>query len=80
MRLGLYDEEVCRHRVPGWDDVDNVLMSLCDRAKAEGVPLLDLASFILIKELQARHLNKKDASLILGVSVPTYRRLLSLAH
>ena len=80
MRLGLYDEEVCRHRVPGWNDVDNVLMSLCDRAKAEGVPLLDLASFILIKELQARHLNKKDASLILGVSVPTYRRLLSLAH
>jgi hydrogenase-4 transcriptional activator len=80
MRLGLYDEEVCRDRIPGWEEVNDILMLLCDIAKSEGVPLLDFVLFVLTRELEARRLNKKDAALILGVSVPTYRRMISLSQ
>jgi DNA-binding NtrC family response regulator len=80
MRLGLYDEEVCRDRIPGWEEVNDILMLLCDIAKSEGVPLLDFVLFVLTRELEARRLNKKDAALILGVSVPTYRRMIFLSQ
>ncbi|MDG1207422.1 MAG: hypothetical protein P8N51_18785, partial [Pseudomonadales bacterium] len=66
--------------IPGWEEVNDILMLLCDIAKSEGVPLLDFVLFVLTRELEARRLNKKDAALILGVSVPTYRRMISLSQ
>lgn len=80
MRLGEYDEQECKNRIPGWVDVNDVLMQLCEKAKTKGVPLLDLVLFGLIREIETRRLNKKDASLILGVSVPTYRRMVALSR
>ncbi|MCB1693718.1 MAG: sigma 54-interacting transcriptional regulator [Pseudomonadales bacterium] len=50
---------------------------LVEMSRVRQLPVLDLVSDALIKEIESRRLNRKDAAALMGVSLPTYRKMLS---
>lgn len=64
-------------RPDGWTGFDAVLNELDEIARESNIPLLDLVSQSLVRELESRNLARQDAAKLMGVSVPTYRRLIS---
>ncbi|MCB1647172.1 MAG: hypothetical protein KDI36_17050, partial [Pseudomonadales bacterium] len=62
-----------------WVPVNELLDNLIEQARRERIPLLDYISRLLIRELEDRHINRKEAATLMGVSVPTYRRLISVS-
>ena len=51
--------------------------SLTELALSLQKPLLELVAQALMNELESRPISRKDAALLQGVSLPTYRRLRS---
>lgn len=64
-------------RPPVADTVQPVLSDLFSVAERREVPVLDLLSTLLIQALESRHLGRREAASIMGVSLPTYRKLLA---
>ena len=77
--------KVARIRSTGNEAVLNIpadlrfpsLEEFIKQAGEQDQTVLDFASHALVGELERRKLNRKDASSLLGVSLPTYRRMLS---
>jgi hypothetical protein len=65
------------YRPDGWIEFNKVLTGLDDVAAERGIPLLDLVSQSLVREIESRNIARQDAAKLMGVSVPTYRRLVS---
>ena len=63
-------------RPQGWIDANKMLQELLDLAKERRIPVLDLASRTLAKEIESRHILRQDAARLMGVSMPTYRKLI----
>ena len=64
-------------RPADWGEVHAVMDDVINLARQRRQSVFDLVSRALIKELETRHLNKKDAASLMGVSLPTYRRLVA---
>ncbi|MEO2173934.1 MAG: sigma 54-interacting transcriptional regulator [bacterium] len=60
-----------------WEILQTILLDLTVLARDRGQTVLDLVSFALVRELEQRSLNRKEASSLMGVSLPTYRRLVA---
>ena len=69
------------NRNPGsqddWEILQTILVDLTVLARDRGQTVLDLVSLALVRELEQRSLNRKEASSLMGVSLPTYRRLVA---
>ncbi len=65
------------YRPDGWIEFNKVLNDLDDIAAERGIPLLELVSQSLVREIESRNIARQDAAKLMGVSVPTYRRLVS---
>lgn len=59
------------------DTIVAMMHDLVEISKARQLPVLDVVGDALLKELEARRLNRKDAAALMGVSLPTYRKMLS---
>lgn len=66
-------------RPDDWYPAAPLLNGLIQLALSRRQPLLEMVMQALVREIESRPVNKKDAALLLGVSMPTYRRLLSQA-
>lgn len=64
-------------RPDGWVSVDSMLDELVVLAEKENASVPDVVSAALLDELNRRDLSKRDAATLMGVSLPTYRRLTS---
>jgi DNA-binding NtrC family response regulator len=62
-------------RPADWHAATPLLEVLCQIAEAQQTPLLDMVAQHLLTELERRPISRKAAATLLGVSVPTYRRL-----
>jgi DNA-binding NtrC family response regulator len=62
-------------RPDDWHAVTPLLDVLCQLAKEQQTPLLDMVAEHLLAELESRPMSRKTAATLLGVSIPTYRRL-----
>jgi hypothetical protein len=65
------------YRPDGWIEFNKVLTDLDDIAAERGIPLLELVSQSLVREIESRNIARQDAAKLMGVSVPTYRRMVS---
>ena len=63
-------------RPTGWFDVNSMLVELVSLSKERRIPVLDLASEVLTKEMKSRNILRQDGARLMGVSVPTYRKLI----
>ena len=72
----VYDTAETR-RPAGWPSVIPLMDSLTELALSLQKPLLELVAQALMNELESRPISRKDAALLQGVSLPTYRRLRS---
>jgi len=63
-------------RPKGWFDANRMLAELAGISKESRIPVLDLACQSLAKEIESRNLLRQDAARLMGVSVPTYRKLI----
>jgi DNA-binding NtrC family response regulator len=54
-----------------------ILSDLIGRSRKRGQTVFNLASDALVRELEKRQLSKKEASSLMGVSLPTYRRMVA---
>jgi DNA-binding NtrC family response regulator len=63
-------------RPKGWSDANGMLVELTGISKERRISVLDLASQSLAKEIESRNLLRQDAAKLMGVSVPTYRKLI----
>ena len=70
----VYDTAETR-RPAGWPSVIPLMDSLTELALSLQKPLLELVAQALMNELESRPISRKDAALLQGVSLPTYRRL-----
>lgn len=59
------------------DSVAPMIDSLVEVARERRQPLLDVVFDALLKELEARRVNRKEAAALMGVSLPTYRKMIS---
>lgn len=64
-------------RPENWVSVDSILGDLIKMASQYEQSILDMVSNALLAELQQRGLSKTDAATLMGVSLPTYRRMSS---
>ncbi len=64
-------------RPAGWIDFNSMLTELDDIATERGIPVLELVSQSLVREIESRNFARQDAAKLMGVSIPTYRRLIS---
>jgi hypothetical protein len=62
-------------RPDGWHAATPLLAVLSQFAEEQQTPLLDIVSQYLLVELENRPISRKAAATLLGVSIPTYRRL-----
>jgi hypothetical protein len=62
-------------RPDDWHASTPLLEVLCQIAEEQQVPLLDMVAQHLLSELETRPISRKAAATLLGVSIPTYRRL-----
>ncbi len=62
-------------RPDNWVSVDSILDDLVQTAKERGVSVPELLSKSLLKEVSRRELNKSEGATLMGVSLPTYRRM-----
>ena len=60
-----------------WEAVAVDMEDVIELSRQRGLSVLDLITQTLIKELEAGKLNKKDAASLMGISLPTYRRLVA---
>jgi len=60
-----------------WETVNNNMNDVVSLSRERGVSVFDLITQTLVKELETRNLNRKDAASLVGVSLPTYRRLVA---
>jgi len=67
---------VLPERPKGWFDANRMLAELSGISKERRIPVLDLACQSLAKEIESRNLLRQDAATLMGVSVPTYRKLI----
>ncbi len=63
-------------RPGGWIDIRTDLGDLDEVARSRNLPLLELVTRSLVREIESRNLPRQDAARLMGVSVPTYRKLL----
>lgn len=59
--------------------IARMINQLIEFARLQRQPVLDVVSNALLRELEARRLNKRDAAALMGVSLPTYRKMISEA-
>ncbi len=64
-------------RPDGWISINELLDELTEICKERGTPLLDMVSRSLVREIEGRNISRQDAAKLMGVSIPTYRRLVS---
>ena len=57
--------------------VESMIDRLVEASDQRKLPLLDVVSEALLKELEGRRLNRKEAAALMGVSLPTYRKMVS---
>jgi DNA-binding NtrC family response regulator len=69
------EETVSRPRY--LDELERMVSDLARRAEVVAGGMLGTLSMALLKEVEARRLNRKDAAAIMGVSLPTYRKMVS---
>jgi hypothetical protein len=62
-------------RPANWYSTMPTINGLVQLAASLRQPLLELVSQALIKELESQPIHHQDAARLLGVSLPTYRRL-----
>ncbi|MBV1876360.1 MAG: sigma 54-interacting transcriptional regulator [Pseudomonadales bacterium] len=64
-------------RPTDWGAVHFVMDEVISLSQQRRQTVFELVSMVLVKELESRQLSKKDAASLMGVSLPTYRRLTS---
>jgi DNA-binding NtrC family response regulator len=68
-------------RPGGWIDVRVFLEELDQITKKTRIPVLDIVSQTLAREIEKQNIARQDAARLMGVSIPTYRKLVgSLDH
>jgi len=60
-----------------WPEVSHVVHDLFVTATSQQIPVLDYVANVLLNELETRKMTKREAANLMGVSLPTYRRLIS---
>jgi transcriptional regulator with GAF, ATPase, and Fis domain len=63
-------------RPRGWVDVGKMLPELIGNSREHRVSVLDLVSQSLAREIESRNLLRQESARLMGVSVPTYRKLI----
>ncbi len=58
------------------ESISPLIAQVVEVARDRRQSVLDLVSATLMAELEARRLNRRDAAALLGVSMPTYRKML----
>ncbi|MFT7685962.1 MAG: hydrogenase-4 transcriptional activator [Candidatus Azotimanducaceae bacterium] len=66
-------------RSPSWNSSHEMVLKAIEMAQGDNRPVFDLVADALLSVLGRYHFAKKDAASLLGVSLPTYRRLLSVS-
>lgn len=64
-------------RPSSWSEVNHVMRDLFKTAASQQTPVLDYVTNVLLNELESREITKREAANLMGVSLPTYRRLTS---
>lgn len=71
-------KEMPSSRQPGQgESVAPMIEDLIEVAQARRRPLLEVVLDALLHELEARHLNRKEAAALMDVSLPTYRKMVN---
>ncbi|MFT4714621.1 MAG: DNA-binding NtrC family response regulator [Candidatus Azotimanducaceae bacterium] len=60
-----------------WPEVSHVVQDLFTMATNQQIPVLDYVANILFEELETREITKREAANLMGVSLPTYRRIIA---
>jgi hydrogenase-4 transcriptional activator len=63
-------------RPGGWIDVRTFIEELDEMAKESRIPVLDIATQTLAREIEKQNIARQDAARLMGVSIPTYRKLI----
>ena len=58
------------------ESIKSMFNELAELARTRRQSVLDVVSDTLLKELEARGLNRREAAALMGVSLPTYRKML----
>ncbi|MFT7685149.1 MAG: hydrogenase-4 transcriptional activator [Candidatus Azotimanducaceae bacterium] len=66
-------------RPANWNSSHEMVLKAIEIAQDENRPVFDLISDTLLGVLEHHHFAKKDAASLLGVSLPTYRRMLNVS-
>jgi len=61
------------------DSTAPMIQYLVEVARARQQPVLEVVTNALLKELETRQLNRREAAALMGVSLPTYRKMLNEA-
>lgn len=67
--------EEAPERPGGWIDVRVFFEELDEIAKKSRIPVLDIVSQSLAREIEKQNIARQDAARLMGVSIPTYRKL-----
>lgn len=59
------------------DSIEPLMAELVAQADANRQTLLEAISTTLLRELESRRLNRQDAAALMGVSLPTYRKMIN---
>ena len=77
LRAHYGDKAPCRPA--DWYPAAPLFNGLAALALSRRQSLLEMVTLALVREIESRPINKKDAAILLGVSMPTYRRLTARA-
>ncbi len=73
IREDLDDAQRPRHS----ESMGPLMAELVEQANANRQTLLEAISTTLLRELESRRLNRQDAAALMGVSLPTYRKMIN---
>jgi len=73
----LRDEPSVKARSMHADSTAPMIQYLVEVARARQQPVLEVVTNALLKELETRQLNRREAAALMGVSLPTYRKMLN---
>ena len=78
-RVNRIKESHVEMRSPIWNSSHEMILKAIDMAQSENRPVFDLLADTLLSVLGQHRFAKKDAASLLGVSLPTYRRMISVS-